>query len=58
MKNKAGQLEKAGKCSNTAAGRKIIHKGFAEKRYMNNDSYVIIDLRNELLPAAYNFKLL
>jgi hypothetical protein len=49
LKNKAGQLEKAGKCGNTAAGRKI---------YMNNDSYVIIDLRNELLPAAYNFKLL
>jgi hypothetical protein len=31
LKNKAGQLEKSGKCVNTAAGRKIIHKGFAEK---------------------------
>jgi hypothetical protein len=31
LKNKAGQLEKSGKCGNTAAGRKIIHKGFAEK---------------------------
>ena len=31
MKNKAGQLEKAGKCGNNAAVRKIIHKGFAEK---------------------------
>jgi hypothetical protein len=31
LKNKAGQLEKAGKCGTTAAGRKIIHKGFSEK---------------------------
>ena len=41
MKNKAGQLEKAGKCGNNAAVRKIIHKGFAEK-----DIWIITHMYN------------